>query len=79
MHVGPKTTLCTDIKVHDEIGKKVEDDKKQLKIKLSDTELSCLSKYKCKTILKKAVEEEAFNYLLKLKEHHSKIEGIGIQ
>ena len=27
MHIGPKTILCEDIKVHNEIGSKVEKDK----------------------------------------------------
>ena len=56
--------------------KQIEEDKKQLKLKLTDTQISCLSKYKYKTIVKRAVEEEVVNYLLKLKEPHSKMKEL---
>ena len=51
----------------------VENDKKLLKISLSDQEISEISKSKYKQIVKKAISEEAFKDLMRQKENHSKM------
>ena len=56
--------------------KLVEEDRKSLKIELSENQISCLSKYKYNKIVKKALEGEVYNYLMKLKESHSKLSQI---
>ena len=57
----------------------VQDDLKELNLKINDEGISQLSKHKFKKILKKHIITAAFNYLMKKKEKHTKMDGAEYQ
>ena len=52
----------------------VQEDLKALKISLNDVEISKLSKHKFKKLLRKKIQSEAFENLMKIKKTHSKMQ-----
>ena len=56
--------------------KMVRKDLNELNIKKDEKEISKMSKYKFKNLLKKLITEKAFSDLLKAKETHSKMESV---
>ena len=54
----------------------VSNDKKDIELNLSDSEIQRLTKTKFKKILKTKINQAAFKYLTSLKQGHSKMDGI---
>ena len=54
----------------------VDMDKKLLKINLTDDQISSISDSKYKEMIKKAISEETFKYLINLKKKHSKMDEL---
>ena len=53
--------------------KMINEDKEHLKISLSDDQIATMSKEKFRNLVKSATNNEAFKYLMKKKESHSKL------
>ena len=54
----------------------IEDDLMFCDIQLSETEITCMKKEKCKTVVKENIRTKAREYLLNLKSNHSKSKGL---
>ena len=54
----------------------ISKDKDSLSLNLSDREISVLTKSKFKKIIKSKTKQAAFKYLQKIKEGHSKMDGL---
>ena len=59
--------------------KQIEEDIKELKLELTDKYIKKLSKYKFKKILEETIGKKAFEYLIKKKDMHSKVEHINFE
>ena len=56
--------------------KLVDEDKEQIGLAMSDTEIKCMSKANFKKIVKSKIRQAAFQHLESLKQQHSKMDGI---
>ena len=54
----------------------IEEDKKELQLELTDKDIKKLSKFKFKKILEERIKKKSFEYLIKKKDMHSKVEHI---
>ena len=54
----------------------IENDKKELKIGMTDEDIQKTSKYKFRKIIEENITKETFEYLINKKESHSKTENL---